>query len=138
MKCKIALVICLLTLGSVIIERTTLPETTEHMTVQAVQYGKDNGKTAPPKQFVYDGCTFFVDSLLGSDFNQVCLAHDIAYWYGGNEEEKKLADKILSDGMKREGIAGMFVHFPAYIAVHLFGDSVLTRSVNAHWGFGWE
>jgi len=119
-------------------ERFTLPETTDNMRTQALEYGKKHGKVLPPQPFVYDGCTFFFDTLLGSDFMEACLVHDIAYWYGGREEEKIRADKKLSEAIEGTGSVGAVVHNTVYVAVWVFGDSILTRSVDAHWGFGWD
>ena len=135
---KIMLYSICVVLACVLFERATLPDTTVDMKQQARTYGRMQEKEKPPKLFVYDGCTFFVDALLTSDFKQACLTHDIAYWYGGTKEERKKADKLLAEDIKETGVVGKIVSYPAYIAVRLFGDSILTRSVNAHWGFGWE
>lgn len=124
--------------GSVFIERTTLPQTSETMYRQSMVYGTAYGKETPPRPFVYDGCTFFLDSLFTSDFTEACSVHDMAYWYGGTGEERKNADKKLREDLKKTGTFGYIVSYPAYIAVRLFGDSLLTKSVHAHWGFGWE
>lgn len=134
-KLLIFLLLIFIVFFSVLIERTTLPETTDEMHHHAIQFDEDN---VPAKPFVYDGCTFFVDSLVFSDFTYACLKHDIAYWRGGTEEEREIADKKLRNDLRECGLFGKVVAYPAYVAVRLFGDSFLTRSVNAHWGFGWE
>lgn len=120
------------------IERFTLPEITDDMERRALEFILQNDKELPPKPFVYDGCTFFVDSLLWSDFETACLMHDIAYWSGGTKEERKHADEKLAEEIKTSGFIGRIVAYPVYSTVRLFGDSVLTRSVDAHWGFGWD
>jgi len=120
------------------IERFTLPDTTDDMQRRALEYTLQNNKELPPKPFVYDGCTFFVDSLLWNDFERACLMHDIAYWHGGTKEEKKTADTKLKEAIQDSGLLGNIVAYPAYVAVRMFGDSWLTKSVDAHWGFGWD
>ena len=32
------------------------------------------------ENFVFDGCTFFPDRILGVDLTPCCLEHDIAFW----------------------------------------------------------
>jgi hypothetical protein len=122
----------------VVIERTTLPQTTPVMIEEAVDYGERIEKAQPPEEFAYDGCTFFVDSLMLSDFRGPCLRHDIAYWHGGTKEERREADKILREEMIQSGLCGKIVAYPAYFAVRLFGDTFITKSVNANWGYGWD
>ena len=135
-KCFLLLLTFIIFLAlCVVLERATLPETTDAMRREAIAINTDN---IPPKPFVYDGCTFFVDSFFTSDFTQSCLRHDMAYWRGGTDEERKVADTKLKAEIQKEGLFGNIVAYPAYLAVRLFGDSFLTRSVNAHWGFGWE
>jgi hypothetical protein len=137
-KYYISAIVFLVILGSAGVERATLPETTEAMRLQAEQYGSMHGKEIPPKPFVYDGCTFFVDSFITSDLRNVCLTHDIAYWYGGTKSERKHADIKLREGVAELGVLGKTLSYPMYIGVRLFGDSVVTKSVDAEWGFGWE
>lgn len=125
-------------LVTAVIERTTLPETTDAMRYEAEHYGLRHGKETPPKPFVYDGCTFFVDSFITVDMQTACLTHDIAYWYGGTKEERQIADKKLREDVAELGVVGTVLSYPVYLGVRVFGDSWLTRAVNAHWGFGTE
>lgn len=47
--------------------------------------------------FASDGCSLFPDSSLitKDDWCECCFQHDLAYWKGGTEEERKLADREL-------------------------------------------
>ena len=47
--------------------------------------------------FTSDGCSLFPDrSLAGSaDWCSCCVAHDLAYWKGGTEDERLQADQKL-------------------------------------------
>jgi len=47
--------------------------------------------------FTTDGCSLFPDrSITGaSDWCDCCLAHDLAYWRGGTEEDRLKADRGL-------------------------------------------
>jgi hypothetical protein len=131
-------IVLVVLLGSACIERTTLPETTEVMRREAEQYGVTHGKETPPNPFVYDGCTFFVDSFMTSDLRTPCLTHDIAYWYGGTKEARQDADTKLREDVARLGVLGKILAYPVYVGVRIFGDSILTKSVDAEWGFGWD
>ncbi len=130
-------IVFLVILG-VTFERLTLPETTDTMHTQALEYGEKHGKVVPPQPFVYDGCTFFFDTLMGSDFNEACFKHDIAYWYGGSKEERVRVDKEFRDAVHEGGMMGVALQHPVYATVRIFGDSILTKTVNANWGFGWN
>ncbi|RLC96756.1 MAG: hypothetical protein DRI46_13590 [Chloroflexi bacterium] len=121
-----------------IIERLTLPETTESMLIEAELAANEQINLVPDLPFVYDGCTLFVDSILWSDFSHACYVHDIAYWIGGTSEERKAADQSLAKAVAKTGLIGKLVEYPVYIGVRIFGNSPLTKALNANWGFGWE
>lgn len=46
-----------------------------------------------------DGCSLFPDGTISdrAKWCECCLRHDIAYWRGGTEEERKQADAALRD-----------------------------------------
>ncbi len=52
-----------------------------------------------PRDFKSDGCSLFLDGTLRnqSKWCDCCLQHDIAYWRGGTEAERKKADEALRD-----------------------------------------
>jgi len=129
------LVLSLILIG---IERFTLPPTTESMVSSAKEYGDANNKEIPPKTFKQDGCTLFPDKIFSSDFSEACFKHDISYWYGGSEEEKRQADTQLKEAAANAGTTGYLLQWPIYIGVHFFGDTWLTKYFDANWGFGWN
>ena len=51
------------------------------------------------RDFWSDGCSLFPDGTIKdrSKWCDCCLSHDIAYWQGGAEKERKKADDILRD-----------------------------------------
>jgi hypothetical protein len=50
-----------------------------------------HGRQIPPKPFVSDGCTFSPDRF----GVHCCELHDLAYWLGGDREDKARADAEL-------------------------------------------
>ena len=135
---KLLYLFIIILLISVIIERNTLPATTNEMVAAAHNYGETHHKTTPPKPFHQDGCTLFPDQIFGSDFREACLNHDIAYWYGGPQKEKDLADQKLKAAIAESGFIGDLLQTPFYFGVHYLGDSWLTKFFDANWGFGWN
>lgn len=131
-------VIIIMTLLLIALERGTLPKTTEEMKEDAITYGQDQNKNIPPKEFKQDGCTLFPDKIFGSNFSEACLTHDIAYWHGGSEAERKSADNQLRLDIANSGITGYYIQYFVYYGVRLFGDTWLTRLFEANWGFGWN
>jgi hypothetical protein len=57
------------------------------------------GADLPPRRFTTDGCT------MGPDGDQVgcCVNHDIEYWCGGSEHDRRDADDRLARCVKRVG-----------------------------------
>tara|TARA_B100000745_G_scaffold289301_1_gene227306 strand:- start:1015 stop:1437 length:423 start_codon:yes stop_codon:yes gene_type:complete len=137
-RMKWIILLFMVTAFAITAERVFVPETTQDMKDAARTYGTDQGKALPPLPFVYDGCTLFPDNLPGLDLTQPCFEHDIAYWHGGTQGERKEADRRLKEAVSAQGVFGQFMQLPVYIGVRLFGDSFLTRMFNAHWGFGWK
>ena len=47
--------------------------------------------------FTSDGCSLFPDRSLISetDWCSCCFEHDVAYWRGGTEEQREVADREL-------------------------------------------
>jgi len=86
--------------------------------------------------FTSDGCSLFVDGTFDKPelWKECCLLHDMAYWRGGTEEERKLADlafkacvekktgdAALANLMYEAVRAGGAPHFPTWY----------------RWGYGW-
>ena len=86
--------------------------------------------------FTSDGCSMFIDGTFEKPelWKECCLLHDMAYWRGGTEEERKQADlafkacvekmtgdPILAQLMYEAVRAGGAPHFPTWY----------------RWGYGW-
>ncbi len=126
----------LLILLALAVERSRLPETTPAMREKAEDFGEKRGKETPPLPFHFDGCTLFPDNLPGLDHQPACLDHDITYWYGGSQEERRQADQVFRREVAESGPLGPVLQYPMYIAVRIGGDSWLAEYFKAHWGFG--
>jgi len=86
--------------------------------------------------FTSDGCSMFIDGTFEKPelWKECCLLHDMAYWRGGTEEERKQADlafkacvekktgdPVLAKLMYEAVRAGGAPHFPTWY----------------RWGYGW-
>lgn len=86
--------------------------------------------------FTSDGCSMFIDGTFEKPelWKECCLLHDMAYWRGGTEEERKQADlafkacvekktedPLLANLMHEAVRAGGAPHFPTWY----------------RWGYGW-
>jgi hypothetical protein len=67
--------------------------------VLGILSGCASAKVSDLKNFTSDGCSLFPDGTISdrAKWCQCCLLHDIAYWRGGTEEERKRADEVLRD-----------------------------------------
>tara|TARA_B100000508_G_scaffold54263_1_gene41963 strand:+ start:2309 stop:2752 length:444 start_codon:yes stop_codon:yes gene_type:complete len=136
------LTVILVTLGLIVVGQVfdllTKPDTTPVMIVAADRYIEETRKDQPPLTFYQDGCTLFPDKILGHDFRSACFAHDIRYWAGGSEAERKAADRALATEIKTTGSLGPVFAPLMFVGVRMFGDSFVTKAVGAHWGYGWR
>ena len=59
--------------------------------------GPFDALAADLRPFTSDGCSLFPDGTIKdrTKWCDCCLSHDIAYWQGGTEEERKKADEVL-------------------------------------------
>ena len=86
--------------------------------------------------FRSDGCSLFIDGTFANPelWKECCLLHDMAYWRGGTEEERKQADlafkacvekktgdPVLASLMYEAVRVGGAPHFPTWY----------------RWGYGW-
>lgn len=105
-----------------------------------VACGSQEIKIEPPElelaDFTSDGCSLFIDGTFENPelWKECCLLHDMAYWRGGTEEERKQADlafkacvekktedPVLANLMYEAVRAGGAPHFPTWY----------------RWGYGW-
>ena len=87
----------------------------------------------PPREFTTDGCSIWFNSILGNDFTDICIEHDIEYWKGGSREERKIADKKLREQVN-EKIS--FMGDIMYVGVRVFGHPLFPTPWR--WGYGFE
>lgn len=87
--------------------------------------------------FSSDGCSNFPDGTL-ADINLwcgCCIVHDIAYWQGGNQQQKKQADEELRACVLKT-TANKLLADTMYAGVRLGGSPIFP--VWYRWGYGWE
>lgn len=116
----------------------TTPTTTPVETVRAHAYAKEHEKELPPIAFYQDGCTAFPDWLPMHNFYEACLNHDIAYWLGGTEEERVLANQVLADQVRSLEPLGPFLAPIMYTAVQYGGNNWISYQLGSEWGYGWH
>lgn len=88
-------------------------------------------------EFTSDGCSLFPDGTLKDRtlWCECCFNHDIAYWRGGSEEERKQADKTLrACVMERTGDKALAEAM--YEGVRVGGSPVFPTWYR--WGYGWK
>jgi hypothetical protein len=92
--------------------------------------------TADLKDFISDGCSLFPDGTISyrAEWCECCLRHDIAYWRGGTEEERKQADATLKDcALERTG--DKVLAETMYLGVRAGGHPVFPGWYL--WAYGW-
>lgn len=88
------------------------------------------------KDFASDGCSLFPDGTMGdrAKWCECCLRHDIAYWRGGAEQERKTADEALrACVLERTGDKALAETM--YLGVRAGGHPVFPTWYR--WGYGW-
>jgi len=117
----------------------TAPPTTASASEQATQYLKEHDLPTPPHSFRTDGCTAWVDKTFIYDFYDACLAHDIAYWAGGDKAHKVAADTQFHTDVTALGPLGTHLYAPlVYNAVHYGGDNAMSQLLGSQWGYGYR
>lgn len=91
------------------------------------------GATAVKKQpdfiFTTDGCSLVPDG----DWAECCIVHDIPYWCGGSEVDRKAADNFLEQCVNKKAAALGNLY---YAGVALGGVPWLPTAWR--WGYGWD
>lgn len=71
---------------------------------QRIHRSQDFRGDVPPYQFESDGCTLAPDKAFnGADLSEACRWHDWAYTRGGNERDRRTADRDLLHNLKASG-----------------------------------
>ncbi len=84
----------------------------------------------PPNKFKTDGCSCWPDN----GWQKCCVEHDVIYWMGGTEEERKQADLDLEKCVSKSGHP--FIGKIMYYGVCVGG--VYWLPTPFRWGFGWK
>ena len=88
------------------------------------------------KPFSSDGCSLFPDGTIieRNLWCDCCLNHDLAYWRGGTEEERKWADETLR-ACVLEKTGNRALSDLMYSGVRIGGASIFPTWYR--WGYGW-
>jgi hypothetical protein len=89
------------------------------------------------ENFSSDGCSLFPDGTLGEQtlWCDCCFTHDIAYWQGGNRQQKKQADEALRECILQKTSSRLLAN-TMYYGVTLGGSPVFPNWYR--WGYGWR
>lgn len=99
--------------------------------------GPFDALAADLRPFTSDGCSLFPDGTIKdrTKWCDCCLTHDIAYWQGGTEEERKKADEVLRacvlERTKDKNLAETM-----YLGVRSGGHPAFPTWYR--WGYGWS
>ena len=84
--------------------------------------------------FTSDYCSQWPEGeYLKSSWADCCFVHDLQYWIGGSEEERKVADLDLKQCVKLSGAD--LNSFVMYIGVRIGG---IPGPASYAWGYGWS
>lgn len=97
---------------------------------------------APPvmadtlKPFATDGCSMWIDGPPGSPnlWRHCCVAHDLAYWVGGTEEQRQHADETMKLCIQTAQQPMIATH--TYNSVRMGGGPYWPSTYR--WGYGWH
>ena len=65
-----------------------------------------------PNEFTTDACTMFPNKIDGIDLTDICIEHDMAYWAGGTEEQRRMADiKMRKAVSEKSKFLGEIMYF---------------------------
>lgn len=88
------------------------------------------------KPFATDGCSMWIDGPPGSPnlWRHCCVAHDLAYWIGGSEAQRKQADETMKLCIRQAQQPMIASH--TYNSVRMGGGPYWPSSYR--WGYGWH
>lgn len=123
----------------VTVDVLTVPVLPIDAQTMAFEYLKTNNLPTPPRPFTYDGCTAWPDELPYHKFEVACIKHDIAYWAGGPETLKVVADAQFAIDLHEAGPLGQDVFAPImYNAVKHGGNNAFSEAIGSNWGYGYN
>ena len=84
-----------------------------------------------PADYKSDGCSLFPDG----DYQDCCVEHDKAYYFGGSWRERRRADnKLFKCVADKKGFQHKIIAPAMWLGVRVGGISILPTPF--HWGFG--
>jgi hypothetical protein len=85
--------------------------------------------------FATDGCSLWLDGTYAQPnlWRHCCVAHDLAYWLGGTQAQRKAADQAIEVCVAKAQGPGMADYI--YTNVRWGGSPYWMTSYR--WGFGW-
>ncbi len=106
------------------------------MVLILLQPGAFEARAADLGPFTSDGCSLFPDGTPRDRtlWCDCCLAHDMAYWQGGTEEERKKADEALRDCV-HERTKDKALAETMYLGVRAGGHPAFPMWYR--WAYGW-
>jgi hypothetical protein len=89
------------------------------------------------RDFSSDGCSLFPDGTIKdrAKWCDCCFSHDIAYWQGGSEDERKAADEALRDCVI-ERTSDKVLAETMYLGVRTGGHPAFPTWYR--WAYGWS
>jgi hypothetical protein len=106
------------------------------LSLLAVSSGCASVKVSDLREFASDGCSLFPDGTIRdrAKWCECCLLHDIAYWRGGTEEERKRSDEALRDCVFARSKQALLAE-TIYMGVRAGGHPAFPAGYR--WGYGW-
>ena len=88
------------------------------------------------KPFTTDGCSLWIDGTLEQPnlWRHCCVAHDLDYWQGGSEAQRKQSDERIQACVKEAQGSGMAQYI--YTNVRWGGSPYWMNYYR--WGYGWD
>lgn len=88
------------------------------------------------KPFTTDGCSMWIDGTLDQPnlWRHCCVVHDLDYWQGGSEEQRKKSDERIQACVEEAQGSGMANYM--YKNVRWGGSPYLMSKYR--WGYGWN
>jgi hypothetical protein len=88
------------------------------------------------KPFATDGCSMWIDGTIEQPnlWRHCCVAHDLDYWQGGSEAQRKISDANILACVKTAQGPGMANYMYSNVR---WGGSPYWMSTY-RWGYGWD
>jgi hypothetical protein len=88
------------------------------------------------KPFATDGCSMWIDGTIEQPnlWRHCCVAHDLDYWQGGSEAQRKKSDENIQACVKAALGPGMANYMYSNVR---WGGSPYWMSTY-RWGYGWD